>query len=404
MSNKAIALTVLLWLGCSADPMPLPPSEMDTQDVAIPPSTNQDTELDTVGSDSPESTGYSTTTWTDDTGSSETQDSLDPGDCPWECLALTGPNACASAEKDGSFHNPNYDCGNEGYVCCQPPNAKGGIKKPCNDQPAMSCAASCAQGLVQNNEFYCNNAKLVCCEDPNGPAPTCAELGGTCIPPFFYECDKDETEVDLGCDGFGESCCLPPACPWGCVTYKDSATCSQGKNPPVAVRNYDYSCEEKGQVCCQPYEIADTDTSGPSIENCNQQGALFSCEASCGDRERQRVDFYCPNAAAKCCEDIRKDCESGLGGTCDNDWLGNCATNFEPNPDGRCPAGLLSTPTCCTKIASNNTCAKEGGVCVEITGIEDPTDILTACPFGYTPDIQTLCGDLRLCCKSLFGG
>jgi hypothetical protein len=394
-------LMTLLCFGCSADPLPLMPQLDATDDGGASDPWEVDSDLSVGNSDS----------WaggeTDEDSAGPTEvasDTFDPGNCPWECLELIGPKTCAQAEKEGSFLNPNYTCGNDGYVCCQPPNAKGGIQRPCKDQPAMSCQTSCGEGLVQNNGYYCLNANLVCCEDPNGPAPTCVELGGTCIPPLFYECSDDETEVDLKCEGFGESCCLPPVCPWGCVSFDGSNTCSQGKNPPVGVRRYDYSCSAKGEVCCQPYEILDSDGGVPNVENCNQQGSLFSCEASCGTYERQRVDFYCSAAGARCCEDIRKDCESGLGGTCDNTIFGGCPDDFEPNPGGRCPTGLFSEPTCCTRLSPYNKCAKEGGRCVEATGISDPMEILTLCPLGYKPEVGTTCGDFRLCCKSIFGG
>jgi hypothetical protein len=398
-------------LGCSVDPMPLlPAADTEASSTQGPTSLDTDTQLSTIGQDTGE-TGETQSAIEDTVDTLEdTVDTLEDGDCSWQCVPLTGPSACNQADVEDSFHNANFTCGNEGYICCQPPNAKGGIKQPCNQQPAMSCQTSCGQGLIQNNKFFCNNAKWVCCEDPAGPAPTCAQLGGTCIPPLFYECDDDETEVDLACDGFGQSCCLRPACPWGCVTFSGENTCSKGKNPPVGVRNYDYSCSRKDEVCCQPTKSVDTDPSDTDtgvlpLESCNKQGSLFSCEAVCGKYEQQRVDFYCPSAGVRCCEDIRKDCESGLGGTCDNDWLGNCADNTEANPGGRCPSGVFGgESTCCTKLSPYNNCAKEGGVCVDISDLSSPTDILTACPFGYTPEMSTLCGDFRLCCKSIFGG
>ncbi len=207
---------------------------------------------------------------------------------------------------------------------------------------------------------------------------SCTELGGTCVG-LFSDCPEGAEQVSNSCPGWWDKCCLEPFCPWECEIYTDRYTCSETLNPPDAVRNYDYSCEEQDEVCCQPLDDPDG-----LEELCPGE---MACKQSCGTFEEQRTDYYCNRADLLCCNDPRPPCED-IGGTCEFSILGSCPDGKEQNEDGICTGALTA---CCTDIAPNNDCALNGGECVNWG---------ESCPTLYIPDPLSSCGTLlEMCCS-----
>lgn len=383
-----VALVAVLW-GCSSDPPSIGVSTIETNTRA---DTENETAVQTDGQSvatdaEAEDTGSAPATVTTDDDTRTPEDSetvstevpVDPGDCPWTCVPLIGPAACDQIGDKDAVHNPNFQCGDPGYACCQPPGAKSGLKKDCAAGEAMWCQKSCGEGLVETTDFYCNDATRVCCMDPDGPPPTCEQAGGYCET-FLFGCDKGFVESDLEC-GFGEKCCQPPACPWECKELTGPAVCSEGKEPPKAVRNYNYSCERRGDVCCEPFE-----ETGAAADSCHETPNA-DCAAECRSYERQRTDLWCKASNTKCCEDTRSVC-ADISGRCETIIFG-CDDGWQPSEKGKCGSSL---EVCCTKIPANNTCALQGGRCVEVG---------SNCPLGYLPEPLTSCGSFDMCCKPI---
>ncbi len=386
-----IGVVTAMW-GCSSDPPSVDASIIAPQnsDEEGDSGAGTQNESDSPGPETPADTAPATVATdedpktdedpnTDEDSESASLQPVDPGDCPWMCVPLTGPAACDQTGDKDAVHNPNFACGDPGYACCQPPGAKIGLKKDCAAGEAMWCQKSCGTGLMETTDFFCNDATRVCCMDPDGPPPTCEQTGGYCET-FLFGCDAGFVESDLDCD-FGQKCCQPPLCPWECKELKGPAVCSEGKDPPVAVRNYNYSCAKRGEVCCQP-----SNDPGGITETC--RGAQdATCATACRSYEKQRKDLWCKASDTKCCQDTRSMCDE-ISGRCEVILFG-CDDGWQQNEKGKCDS---SFDVCCTEIPANNTCALQGGRCV---------DFGSNCPLGYLPEPFTMCGTVEMCCKPM---
>ncbi len=318
----------------------------------------------------------------DDTGEEpdDTDEEEKKRDCPenWHCVELAdnAANTCESNIPDW-VHFTGYICGESDAICCGPP---GESKGKCDEQPAMSCSKTCGDGLVENTDYYCKDDTKTCCADPEGPMAGCVEAGGQCVS-MIQSCANRYSPSDLSCQQFYQ-CCLPPACPWDCEEFNGANTCSD-QSPPDAVRNYEYSCERSGDVCCQPLD----DDSGIT-KNCNDQPNM-ACKASCMNYEDHQKNYYCETPGRLCCDDFRQACTT-IGGVCQSSW-GNCANGTEDYYGGKC----ANNGKCCTPITNDNACIKQGGFCI------NPKN---TCP-SFPPHLPlpTTCGagDSRQCCLPL---
>lgn len=346
--------------------------------------TNSDThDNNDAETESDQDTGTSVETSTETETETET---ADPGGCPWECVPASGADTCASLG-DHWVHNTGYDCAQNKEICCQALGAPNGLTESCADQPAMNCALSCKGKLIENPSYYCKNANHVCCEDPDGPTYGCYDSGGKCISPF-ENCPAGLVQSPKDCPGLIniDKCCLEPQCPWTCEPDVGAKSCSENTQTPSAVRNDKYSCETPSDICCQPFTPADSDPAPGITEICRGE---MTCRPSCEGYEKQTKDFYCKKANMVCCHDPRPPC-ADIGGKCEIAILGNCSEGNEPNDKGICGN---SVQTCCTEIDPSNSCALNGGRCVEIG---------SSCPTLYLPNFQHFCGlTLKTCCMPI---
>ncbi|MCP4606768.1 MAG: hypothetical protein GY847_40720 [Proteobacteria bacterium] len=346
----------------------------DTTDSDDDRDTTSDDDRDTTDSDD----DRDTTDSDDDRDTTSDDTSGDSDLCPWECVALNGPGTCSMLSENW-VHNTKYQCINSDSICCQPLGTPDGLEEDCARQPALKCAASCEGRFFENPDYYCNDATNVCCEDPNGPTYTCKQAGGKCVG-SLSTCPNGLVRVGNRCAQFLKKCCLEPVCPWECVLYDGPETCSESLNPPEAVRNHAYSCENPESICCQPL------TPDGNEEQCPNQ---MACRKSCIGQEKPQTEYYCDSADRVCCHDARPLC-SEIGGTCERSILGTCSNGKQKNNRGICKGNMVN---CCTDIAQNNICAKRRGKCVNLGQM---------CPLLYLPDPLTSCGDLlKMCCSPI---
>ncbi|MCP4602525.1 MAG: hypothetical protein GY847_18745 [Proteobacteria bacterium] len=171
------------------------------------------------------------------------------------------------------------------------------------------------------------------------------------------DADADtDGDVDGDGDSDGDTDADPDeACPekWACVEFTTNNTCHDYL--PNWVRNYNYSCGNSAEICCQP----------PDAElkkECNQQPAM-SCEDKCEGIMVQNNDFYCTNDLKVCCEDPRGP-ELGclkVNGIC-IDFYENCPESYS-EVDNSCgfSRNCCLPPKCpwnCEVHTGPNTCAE----------------------------------------------
>jgi len=374
-STAALAVVVAVLSSCGREAPPsvenrAPPSP-DTEDECPDPGTGADADSD---ADSDADTDSDTDS--DSDAGPDTDTSQMEGNCPWFCADFVGELSCSSTlNPPTAVYNPNFECATEDRICCQPLGAAGGLDGYCGDQPGFSCEIDCTgEWQEPSTDYYCNAATATCCEDTK---PSCLEIGGICV--YVWDsCPGDTSPADFSC-GLLETCCAPPECPWTCSIFVDDYTCSESLDPPTAIHNYEWSCLDPDEICCQPLGAPDGIAGA-----CGDQEAM-ACRVSCLSYETQRTDFYCGPATQVCCEDLREPC-ADIGGSCESWWT--CPDGTEINQGGICE-GL--TEVCCTAIDPSNTCELGGGACVEWG---------ESCPLLMIPAPTVSCGTwTQMCCQ-----
>jgi hypothetical protein len=373
----AAAIAALASCGRDAPPvlefMALPG---DDTDVDCPdPGTDADTDVD-----SDADTDVDTDADTDaDAGADSGTDTSMEGNCPWFCADLVDEYSCSGTlNPPSAVYNPNFACASEDRICCQPVDAPGGIEY-CGYQEGFTCELDCTgEWQAPTTAYFCNSALATCCENTK---PLCTEVGGVCIS-FWDSCPTDYVSADMTC-GALQSCCAPPECPWTCTEFTNQYTCSESLDPLTAVHNYEWTCYDPADICCQPLGA-----SGGLSEACGDQAGMM-CRDGCLSYEAQRTEFYCGPATQRCCEDLREPC-ADIGGSCEAWWT--CPSGSEVNQGGICE-GL--TEVCCTAIDPSNTCELGGGSCVE-WGV--------SCPLLMIPAPTVSCGTwTQMCCQWSWG-
>lgn len=297
------------------------------------------------------------------------------GNCPWFCADFVDEYSCSGTlNPPSAVYNPNFACESEDRVCCQPVGAPGGITY-CGDQAGYSCEVDCTgEWQEPTTAYFCNSATATCCQDTQ---PGCTEIGGVCVN-IWSSCPTDYAEVDLSC-GLLQTCCAPPQCPWACEVFTDEYTCSESLDPPTAIHNYEWTCLDADEICCQPVGATDGLT-----EACGDQEGM-ECRDGCLSYEAQRTEYFCNLATRMCCDDLRVPC-ADLGGSCESWWT--CPDGTQMNQGGICD-GL--SEVCCTAIDPSNTCELGGGACVE-WGV--------SCPLLMIPAPTVSCGTwTQMCCQ-----
>jgi hypothetical protein len=197
-------------------------------------------------------------------------------------------------------------------------------------------------------------------------------------------CPKGYASSHLECSSFVEKCCAPPICPWSCKSYNGDKTCSADLKKPTAIRNDQYACPVKGEICCQPMNAEEG-----IAEPCADQSRMM-CRETCESYEKANENYYCPAANRACCEDVRPKCIDDLGGQCVVPLIG-CSDGMEKSTRGICLGA--QTMDCCVDASPLNQCAQQGGTCV---------DIGKMCPLLTKMDLSTWCGNLSdICCLPL---
>lgn len=403
--HLSFSLTCLigsLWVllsACSSEPLlPLQAAE-DTQSQTIEPTTENtdlplDTMTDTATLTEPETSPASNTQveGTESEPSASESETPSPSDtvpqdsdtivyCPYLCQDNIGAETCSALGAHWVRH-AGYLCEDTSQICCQALGQPGGVLGSCEEQPALSCRNNCGGSMIQRTDYYCGEATKVCCENPDGP--TCTEMAGQCVS-FLEKCPSGYSSSSLPCGSFIEKCCAPPICPWTCTPYVGEKTCSSNITNPTAIRNDQYACPVKGEICCQPMDAEEGIN-----ESCTDQSRMV-CRDTCETYETANDSYYCKLASRACCEDVRPKCIDDLDGQCIVPLLG-CPDGMEESSRGICLGS--EKMQCCVDASPFNRCAQNGGTCVSLGSM---------CPPLTTMDLTTWCGNLTdICCNSIF--